>query len=85
MASDITLELTPAAIGWLAEHGYEPEFGARPMRRLIQREVDNRLSEKLLRGELTPGSDVRIDVHDGRLAFEVHRPPAQSEAGAAAA
>jgi len=70
---NVGLDLTPAAVSWLAEHGYEPEYGARPMRRLIQREVDNRLSEMLLRGEVTPGDKVRVDVHDGRLAFEVAR------------
>jgi ATP-dependent Clp protease ATP-binding subunit ClpC len=76
---NVELDLTPAAVSWLAEHGYEPEYGARPMRRLIQREIDNRLSEMLLRGEVAPGDKVRADVHDGRLAFEVVRaevPPA---------
>jgi ATP-dependent Clp protease ATP-binding subunit ClpC len=75
---NVGLDLTPAAVSWLAEHGYEPEYGARPMRRLIQREVDNRLSEMLLRGEVTPGDKVRADVHDGRLTFEVTRTEAPS-------
>jgi ATP-dependent Clp protease ATP-binding subunit ClpC len=77
---DVVLHLAPAAVGWLAEHGYEPEYGARPMRRLIQREVDNRLSEMLLRGTLTPGDEVRVDVHDGRLAFAVERRDAPAAA-----
>ena len=47
-AQDIEVEFTAAGVDWLAEHGYQPEFGARPLRRMIQREVDNRLSRMLL-------------------------------------
>ena len=45
-AQGLTLEFTPAAVDWIAEHGHQPEFGARPMRRVIQREVDNQLSRR---------------------------------------
>ncbi len=69
-AQDVTLRFTPAAIDWLTEHGYQPEFGARPMRRTIQREVDNQLSRMLLAGQITPGREVVVEVRDGRLAFE---------------
>jgi ATP-dependent Clp protease ATP-binding subunit ClpC len=69
-AQDVTLQFTPAATDWLTEHGYQPEFGARPMRRTIQREVDNQLSRMLLDGRVTPGQEVVADVSDGRLAFE---------------
>jgi len=69
-AQDVTLQFTPAATDWLTEHGYQPEFGARPMRRTIQREVDNQLSRMLLDGRVTPGQEVVADVNDGRLAFE---------------
>ncbi len=69
-AQDVTLRFTPAAIDWLTEHGYQPEFGARPMRRAIQREVDNQLSRMLLAGQITPAREVVVDVRDGRLAFE---------------
>ena len=58
----MTLELTPAAVDWIAEHGYQPEFGARPMRRVIQREVDNQLSRLLLDGRISPGQAVSVDV-----------------------
>ena len=47
-----TIEVTDAAIDWLAEHGYEPEYGARPLRRLIQREVDDRIAELFVSGAL---------------------------------
>ena len=66
----VTARFTPAAVDWIAEHGYQPEFGARPMRRTIQRDVDNQLSRMLLNGELVSGQDITIDVEDGRLAFD---------------
>ena len=69
-AQDVTLEFTPAAVDWVAEHGHQPEFGARPMRRVIQREVDNELSRLLLDGRITPGQHVRADVRDGHLIFD---------------
>ncbi|TVT18874.1 ATP-dependent Clp protease ATP-binding subunit, partial [Amycolatopsis rhizosphaerae] len=54
-AQDVTVEFTPEAVSWLARAGYQPEFGARPMRRTIQRELDNRLSTMMLRGDVGPG------------------------------
>jgi ATP-dependent Clp protease ATP-binding subunit ClpC len=73
-AQDITLDITTAAVDWLAEHGFQPEFGARPLRRTIQRELDNRLSKLLLAADLAPGQTVRVDVADGLLAFETSSP-----------
>ncbi|SCG50464.1 ATP-dependent Clp protease ATP-binding subunit [Micromonospora halophytica] len=70
-AQDVQVDFTPAGVDWLAEHGYQPEFGARPLRRVIQREVDNRLSRMLLESEISPGQKVTVDARDGRLAFEV--------------
>ena len=58
----MTLEFTQAAVDWIAEHGFQPEFGARPMRRVIQREVDNELSRRLLDGQINPGQKVVVDV-----------------------
>jgi ATP-dependent Clp protease ATP-binding subunit ClpC len=69
-AQNISIEFTPAAVRRLAELGHQPEFGARPLRRTIQREIDNRLSGLLLAGKLGPGSHVRVDVHDGALAIQ---------------
>jgi ATP-dependent Clp protease ATP-binding subunit ClpC len=69
-AQDVTVQFEPAAVDWIAEHGYQPEFGARPMRRTIQREVDNRLSTMLLDGKIRPGQKVTIDVRDGHLSFD---------------
>jgi ATP-dependent Clp protease ATP-binding subunit ClpC len=75
-AQDVTIEFTPAAVRRLAELGYQPEFGARPLRRTIQREVDNRLSGLLLAGKLAPGSHVRVDARDGEFDLEVGGEPA---------
>jgi ATP-dependent Clp protease ATP-binding subunit ClpC len=69
-AQNISIEFTPAAVRRLAELGHQPEFGARPLRRTIQREIDNRLSGLLLAGKLGPGSHVKVDVHDGALAIQ---------------
>ncbi|MBO1770052.1 ATP-dependent Clp protease ATP-binding subunit [Agrococcus sp. TF02-05] len=65
-AQELELEVTDAALGWLAEHGYEPEFGARPLRRLIQREVEDRVAD-LIVGGLERGT-VRVDVEGDALA-----------------
>jgi ATP-dependent Clp protease ATP-binding subunit ClpC len=69
-AQNVTVHFSPAAVDWITEHGYQPEFGARPMRRTIQREVDNQLSRMLLDGQVRPGQQVTVDVRDGHLAFE---------------
>ncbi|MFJ6198998.1 ATP-dependent Clp protease ATP-binding subunit [Micromonospora sp. NPDC092111] len=70
-AQDIQVDFTTAGTDWLAEHGYQPEFGARPLRRVIQREVDNRLSRMLLENEVSPGQKVTVDARDGQLVIEV--------------
>ncbi|RBY84993.1 ATP-dependent Clp protease ATP-binding subunit [Blastococcus sp. TF02A-30] len=66
-AQQVTLEITEEALDWLADRGFQPEFGARPLRRTIQRELDDELAEMLLSGQLNPGDTVSITVRDGRL------------------
>ncbi len=61
----LTLAVTPKARLWLAEKGYDPVYGARPLRRLMQREIDDRLANLLLAGEVTDGSAVVVDVAQG--------------------
>ena len=73
-AQDVTIEITTAAVDWLADKGFQPEFGARPLRRTIQRELDNRLSKLLLSADLAPGQQVTVDVADGKLTFAVSSP-----------
>jgi ATP-dependent Clp protease ATP-binding subunit ClpB len=62
--SDRRLELavTPEARRWLAERGFDPLYGARPLRRLMQREIDDHLARALLAGEIRDGDTVRVDV-----------------------
>ncbi|MGM7680150.1 ATP-dependent Clp protease ATP-binding subunit [Microbacterium sp. A94] len=64
---DMRLHVTDAAVEWLGEHGYEPEFGARPLRRLIQREVDDRIADLLVSGALDDGGDVHVDADENGL------------------
>jgi ATP-dependent Clp protease ATP-binding subunit ClpC len=71
-AQGVAVEFTPAAVDWIAARGFQPEFGARPMRRTIQREVDNQLSRMLLDGQVDRGQEVTVDVQDGRLVFRAH-------------
>jgi ATP-dependent Clp protease ATP-binding subunit ClpB len=72
---DLTLDLTDDAKDWLADRGYDPAFGARPLKRVMQRQVANALSKRLLDGTVDDGDHVRIDLaEDGdRLAFEAVR------------
>jgi ATP-dependent Clp protease ATP-binding subunit ClpA len=69
-AKNVTLELDAEARQWLAERGFDPLMGARPMARLIQEEIKKPLAEELLFGQLAEGGHVRIGVRDGRLAFD---------------
>jgi ATP-dependent Clp protease ATP-binding subunit ClpC len=66
----ITLEVTDEARDWLADKGYDPEFGARPLRRLIQNEVEDRLSDGILSGEFKLAGVVRVSAADGALTLE---------------
>ncbi|MFI6060641.1 ATP-dependent Clp protease ATP-binding subunit [Streptomyces sp. NPDC051286] len=74
-AQDVTVEVTLDAVEWLAQRGYQPEYGARPLRRTVQREVDNRLSRMLLDGSLQPHSRLRIDVANGELTIHKDEEP----------
>jgi ATP-dependent Clp protease ATP-binding subunit ClpB len=67
----IQLELGPEARAMLVREGYDPSFGARPLKRLIQRELQNRLAKMLLSGELADGSRVQVREHEGLLQLEV--------------
>jgi ATP-dependent Clp protease ATP-binding subunit ClpA len=75
----VSIELTPEGRGWLAEHGFDPKMGARPMGRLIQNELKKPLAEKILFGELREGGRVRVDVDEGgeklRIVVEAATPP----------
>jgi ATP-dependent Clp protease ATP-binding subunit ClpB len=66
----ITLQLTDAARDLLAEMCYDPQFGARPLKRVIQREVENRIAHGILEGTIRDGEIVEIGVKEGKLVME---------------
>ncbi|MER2604353.1 MAG: AAA family ATPase, partial [Siculibacillus sp.] len=67
----IELELDPSGREWLAERGYDPAYGARPLKRVIQREVQDPLADKILMGQIGEGVRVRVSTGGDRLSFEV--------------
>jgi ATP-dependent Clp protease ATP-binding subunit ClpB len=69
----ITLDATPEAVQYLANKGYDAEFGARPVKRVIQREVLNELSKEILSGKVTTDSIILLDSFDGQLVFRNHK------------
>ncbi|MEU9504586.1 ATP-dependent Clp protease ATP-binding subunit [Streptomyces sp. NPDC048196] len=73
-AQDISVEFRPEAVDWLTHRGHQPEYGARPLRRTIQREVDNALSRLLLDGALSAGDEVCVEVADKELTFRINQP-----------
>lgn len=75
--SHVTIELTEAAQRWLAKQGFDKDFGARPLRRAIQRYVESPLSVKILKGEFAAGAHIRIDVEDDQLVFTNQEQPAE--------
>ena len=64
---EIGFAVTDAAIQWIADAGYEPEFGARPLRRVIQREIDDRIADLLVDASVDDGGSVLVDARDGQL------------------
>ncbi|WP_221585368.1 ATP-dependent Clp protease ATP-binding subunit [Microbacterium sp. G2-8] len=75
-AREVELEVADAALEWLAEHGHQPEYGARPLRRLIQREIDDRIADLFVSGELVDGGAVRVEVAGGALIASAIGAPA---------
>ena len=75
----ITLQLTDAARDLLGEMGYDPQFGARPLKRVIQREVENRIARDILEGTIRDGDTVVIDAKGGKLVIEPIRAQEQEE------
>jgi ATP-dependent Clp protease ATP-binding subunit ClpB len=66
----IDLELSTEAADWLAEHGYDASFGARPLKRLMQSEIADKLALLLLEGRFSDGDKVRVTVDEDGLRFE---------------
>lgn len=66
---NITLDATPEAIAYLSKKGFDPQFGARPVKRVVQKEVLNQLSKEILSGKVTTDSIILLDSFDGQLVF----------------
>ncbi|MGW2177481.1 ATP-dependent Clp protease ATP-binding subunit [Streptomyces sp. NPDC001732] len=81
-AQGLELDITEAAKTLLVAHGHQPEFGARPLRRTIQTELDNRVASLLLSGEAEPGDTIVADVRDDALVCTIGRPKPSDEPGA---
>ncbi|GAA3358899.1 MULTISPECIES: ATP-dependent Clp protease ATP-binding subunit [Saccharopolyspora] len=77
---DIEVDFSNAAVDWITEHGHQPDYGARPLRRTIQREVDDSISELLLEGKLGEGQRVEVDTSGDQLTFQI-RPALETGAG----
>jgi ATP-dependent Clp protease ATP-binding subunit ClpB len=69
----LILEVTPAGVEWLGEHGYDPIYGARPLRRLVQSSIGDSLAKALLAGEIRDGDTVVVDLADGKDGLSVSR------------
>ena len=69
---DITLEVKPAVIDKLAQDGFDPVYGARPLRREVERQIENPLAMKIVKGECPDGSRVLITLREKRINFEIH-------------
>jgi ATP-dependent Clp protease ATP-binding subunit ClpC len=67
---ELKIEATAAGKDWLGEHGYDPEFGARPLRRLIQNEVEDRLSDAVLSGKFGKGDTILLDVAEDEIVLK---------------
>ncbi|NHD15543.1 MULTISPECIES: ATP-dependent Clp protease ATP-binding subunit [Actinopolyspora] len=79
-AQDIDVTFADSAVDWLTEHGHQPEYGARPLRRTIQREVDDAISDLLLEGRLAHGQRVVVEAGQDQLSFSVQNAPAETTA-----
>lgn len=76
---DITLSLTEAAMNKIADEGYDPEYGARPLRRAIQKHIEDRLSEELLKGNVLTGQKVIIDIENDEFVVRTGEREAESQ------
>ena len=70
---DLTIELSEAAVEALVEEGYDPVYGARPLKRVIQKRIENPLAQRLLSGEFPPGAVIEVGCVDGEFAFSGKR------------
>jgi len=77
----VDLQFSEYALDYLAEHGFDPQFGARPLKRLIQKEIVNQLSRKILVGDIDKSRPVLVDVFDEAVVFRNEAPAKSPSAG----
>jgi ATP-dependent Clp protease ATP-binding subunit ClpA len=77
----ITIELTEPARAHIVRVGYEPSYGARPLKRAIQRELENELARRLVRGDVRDGQHILVDYTGGALSFEAEPVTAEAPGG----
>ena len=68
--SDLSINFSDAALDKIGEEGFDPVYGARPLKRAIQTEIENPLAQKILSGEFAPGESIKVDVEDGQIVFK---------------
>lgn len=78
----VTLEVTTEARRFIADQGFDPAYGARPLRRYISREVETQVARALIRGDAADGGTISVDVADGELVVTASSSPTQGQAGA---
>ncbi|HSG98891.1 MAG TPA: AAA family ATPase, partial [candidate division Zixibacteria bacterium] len=74
---DITATLTDAAANQLAEYGYDPSFGARPLKRAVNKELSQKIAREMLNGNIKPGMALEVDAQDGEIIIRASEAPAQ--------
>ena len=84
-AQRIQVEFSDTAVAHIAEKGFDPQFGARPLKRAVQRTVESHLSRRVLKGDLEPGDAVAVDFRDGELQFDIAKQKKEEVAPAAVA
>ncbi|MBM3944766.1 MAG: ATP-dependent Clp protease ATP-binding subunit, partial [SAR202 cluster bacterium] len=80
VAKGVSMEVTSEAKAWLAEKGYDPHFGARPLRRVIQDHIEDKLSDAVLGGKLNPGDTAVIDLKDDEILIKTEKPATTASA-----
>jgi len=68
--NDLNIEFSDAALDLIGEEGFDPVYGARPLKRTIQSEIENPLAQKLLAGEFAPGATIKVELEDGKIVFK---------------
>ncbi|RIL38867.1 ATP-dependent chaperone ClpB, partial [Mammaliicoccus fleurettii] len=74
MSQRLSIDVSDKAKAWLGEEAYEPQFGARPLKRFVQRQIETPLARKMIKENLTEGTKVNIDLVDDGLIFEEIKP-----------